>query len=104
MSDHVLSLATFLPLLGAVLVLLQRSDRLARWLSLAVTLATLAVLAPLVTRFDKGASGLQFEERHEWIPDWGIDYGMGVDGLSVPLILLAALLSVLCVSVSWTSV
>ncbi len=99
----VLTATTFLPLVGAVVILLWRSERLARWIALATTLATLALSAPLYWHFDKASSALQFVESAEWIPSWNIVYQMGVDGISLPFIFLAAVLSVLCVGVSWTA-
>ena len=105
MTDYpVLTATTFLPLAGAVLILLVGSDRLARLIALATTLATVAVSAPLYLYFDKGSSALQFVELRAWIPSWNIAYGMGVDGISLPFIFLAALLSVLCVGASWTAI
>ena len=105
MTDYpVLTATTFLPLAGAVLILLVGSDRLARVIALATTLATVAVSAPLYLYFDKASSALQFVEVREWIPSWNIAYGMGVDGISLPFIFLAALLSVLCVGASWTAI
>jgi NADH-quinone oxidoreductase subunit M len=100
----VLTLTTFLPLVGAVLILLIASERLARWIALATTLATLAVSAPLYLSFDKASSATQFVESAVWIPSLNITYGMGVDGISLPFIFLASLLSVLCISASWTAV
>jgi len=100
----VLSVTTFLPLAGAVLILLMGRERLARWVALATTVATLAVSAPLYWHFDKSSSALQFVESAEWIPAWNIAYGMGVDGISLPFIFLAAVLSVLCVGASWTAI
>ena len=105
MTDYpVLTATTFLPLAGAVLILLVGSDRLARLIALATTLATVAVSAPLYLYFDKASSALQFVEVREWIPSWNIAYSMGVDGISLPFIFLAALLSVLCVGASWTAI
>ena len=104
MSYPILSVTTFLPLLGAVLVLLQRSGKVARWIALATSLVTLAFTIPLYLVFDKASSDLQFVEAAEWIPAWGIAYGMGVDGISLPFILLAAILSPLCVGVSWKAI
>ena len=105
MTDYpVLSITTFLPLLGASVLLLLGSERLARWIALATTLATLAVSAPLYWSFDKGSSALQFVESADWIPMWNINYGMGVDGISLPFIFLSTVLSILCVGVSWTAV
>ena len=99
-----LSATTFLPLVGAVLILLLGRERLARWIALATTLATLAVSSPLYWSFDKTSSALQFVESADWIPTWNITYRMGVDGISLPFIFLAALLSVLCVGASWAAI
>ena len=100
----VLTATTFLPIVGAVVILVLASQRYARWIALATTLATLAVSAPLYWSFDKSSSALQFVESADWIPAWNISYGMGVDGISLPFIFLAALLSILCVGGSWTAV
>ena len=100
----VLTTTTFLPLVGAALILLIGSERLARWIALATTLATVTVSTPLYRHFDKASSELQFVESADWISSWNIAYGMGVDGISLPFIFLAALLSVLCVGASWTAV
>jgi NADH-quinone oxidoreductase subunit M len=100
----VLSTLIFLPCAGALAILLLPSERLARWIALAATVATALCAAPLITDFDKASAAPQFTESHAWIPAWGIEYGLGVDGISVPFILLAALLSILCVSVSWKAV
>ena len=79
MTDYpLLSITTFLPLAGAAAIMLFGSDRLARWIALATTLATLAVSAPLYRSFDKGESDLQFPESADWIPTWNISYAMGV--------------------------
>ncbi|HIM56698.1 MAG TPA: NADH-quinone oxidoreductase subunit M, partial [Candidatus Latescibacteria bacterium] len=100
----VLTATTFLPLVGAVAILLFRSERIARWIALGMSLATLAMSLPLYRYFDKGSSDLQFVEHVVWLKDWNIAYQMGVDGISLPFIFLAAVLTVLCVSVSWTAV
>ena len=100
----VLTSTTFLPLVGAALILLLGSERLTRWIALATTLATVAVSAPLYGNFDKSSSALQFVEVREWIPSLNITYGMGVDGISLPFVFLASLLSVLCIGVSWTAI
>jgi NADH-quinone oxidoreductase subunit M len=107
LTDYpILSLATFLPACGAVLLLLIGSNRLARWFAFATTLATMCVLAPLYLYFEKGpnAEPLQFVDSAVWIPTWNITYRLGVDGISLPLILLTGVLSVLCVGASWTSI
>ena len=103
MTYPTLTVTTFLPLVGAAVILLL-GDRLARWIALATTLLTVAVSAPLYLRFDKTSSALQFVESVPWIRSWNITYGLGVDGISVPFIFLSVVLSVLCVSASWTAV
>jgi NADH-quinone oxidoreductase subunit M len=104
MSEHILTTLTFLPFAGAALILLLRNEGLTRWIALTTTVATFAVCVPLYSKFDASTSALQFVESAEWIPAWNITYGMGVDGISFPFLLLASLLSILCVSVSWTAI
>jgi NADH-quinone oxidoreductase subunit M len=99
----VLTVTTFLPLAGAALIL-ACSERRARWIALATTLATLAVSAPIYWRFDKASGALQLSESANWIPSFHIGYGMGVDGISLPFLFLASLLSILCVTASWAAV
>ncbi|MBI4474274.1 MAG: NADH-quinone oxidoreductase subunit M [Acidobacteria bacterium] len=100
----VLTAITFLPLVGAAFILLSGKEGAARWIAFVTTVATLLVSMPLYFQFDKSSSALQFVESAEWIPSWNVTYGMGVDGISLPFIFLASLLSLLCVTVSWTAV
>jgi NADH-quinone oxidoreductase subunit M len=101
-----LTVTTFLPLVGVAVIVVVGAERLARWVALATTLMTLAVSVPLYWNFDKDSGELQFVEYARWIPNWEseIAYQMGVDGISLPFIFLAALLSVLCVGASWSAV
>jgi NADH-quinone oxidoreductase subunit M len=98
----VLSLIVFLPLLGVLAVsLLPKSQAAAaRWVALAVTGVDLVLAIIMVALFDVGA-GMQFVERFDWIPQAGIQYFMGVDGISMPLVALSALLTFLAVLASW---
>ena len=104
MTGYHLTATTFLPLVGAVVILVVGSERLARWIALATTVATLVVSAPLYRYFDKASSALQFVESRDWIPSWNIAYGMGVDGISLPFIFLSSVLSVLCIGASWSAI
>ena len=104
MTGYHLTATTFLPLVGAVLILLVGSGRRARWIALAATVATLAVSVPLYRYFDKASSALQFVESRDWIPSWNITYSMGVDGISLPFIFLSSVLSVLCIGASWSAI
>ncbi len=100
-----LSAIIWLPVIGAVILLaLPRSDRLIRWFTLMVALADFAISLPLFVWFDKGFQGFQFVERYEWIKTWHISYFLGVDGISVLFVLLSALITILCVLISWESV
>jgi NADH-quinone oxidoreductase subunit M len=100
----VLTVITFLPLAGAVAILILRGARLARWSALGTSLATLALASPLYSQFDNTSSALQFVESASWIPQWNIGYHVGVDGISLPFIFLVAVLIVLCVGVSWNEI
>jgi NADH-quinone oxidoreductase subunit M len=106
-----LSFIVFLPLVGAILVLLaggrgDRHDRepLVRNLALLTSLVTFAATLVLWWRFDPTSAAYQFEERHAWIPAFGIQYYIGVDGISLLLIVLTGFLTPLALLSSWESV
>ena len=106
-----LSLIVFLPLAGALLVLLaggrgDRPDRepLVRNIALLTSLVTFAASLYLWWRFDPASAAFQFEERHGWMPDFGIQYYIGVDGISLLLIVLTTFLTPLALLSSWESV
>ena len=103
MSYPLLTATIFLPLVGGAVILFG-SERLARWIALATTLLTLAISAPLYWSFNKDSGALQFVDSADWIPAWNIAYRVGVDGISLPFIFLAAVLSVLCVGGSWSAI
>jgi NADH-quinone oxidoreductase subunit M len=107
----ILSLIVFLPLAGALLILLaggggDRPDRerVVRALALGVSLATFAVTLLLWWRFDPSSADYQFVERHAWLPAFGIQYLLGVDGISLFLIVLTGFLTPLALLSSWDSV
>ena len=105
MTDYpVLTVTPFLPFLGALIILFVAHERYTRWIALGTTLLTLTLSTPLYWSFEKSSSALQFIEMAEWIPNWNVSYGMGVDGISLPFIFLATVLSILCVCGSWTAV
>ncbi len=105
----ILSIVTFLPLVGALFILLVRGTpeavaRNARAVALWTSLATFGAALVLWFDFDRAEAGFQFVERASWLPEWGIAYHMGIDGISMPFILLSALLIPICVLASWESV
>ena len=105
----ILSLVTFLPLAGAFIIMMVRGEeevvaRNARWTALWTSLITFALSLVLWVRFDKSTAEFQFVERVDWLPDFGVSYHMGVDGISVLFVLLSTLLTPICILASWDSV
>jgi NADH-quinone oxidoreductase subunit M len=105
----ILSLVTFLPLAGAFIIMMVRGEeevvaRNARWTALWTCLITFALSLVLWVRFDKSSAEFQFVERVDWLPDFGVSYHMGVDGISVLFVLLSTLLTPICILASWDSV
>jgi NADH-quinone oxidoreductase subunit M len=105
-SIPILSILIFLPLLGAVLLLfVDRSKTVfIKVFTLVFSLAELAVSIPLFTLFDDKAKAMQFVEKVPWFPEWGIGYFLGIDGISLLLVLLTTFLTVICVLCSWTAI
>ena len=103
MNTQLLSLAIWLPILGALPVFWIGSERrtLVRWLSLAVAVTGFLVTIPLYTGFDPAQAGMQFVEQAPWITRFNVQYLLGVDGISMPFILLNSLVTVLVVLAGW---
>jgi NADH-quinone oxidoreductase subunit M len=94
-----LSLAVWIPILGgaAVLALGDRRAPLVRNVALVVSLAAFLVTIPLYTGFDTTTAAMQFVERTSWIAAWNVYYHLGVDGISMPLVILTSLMTVVVV-------
>ncbi len=104
----VLSVVTFLPAFGALLIYLSRGNdeaaqRNSRWIALWTTLITFAVSLVLVMRFDPAQADFQFVEKAPWLANT-ITYHMGVDGISLPFVILTTALMPFCIVASWKSV
>ncbi|MEN0072948.1 MAG: NADH-quinone oxidoreductase subunit M [Paracraurococcus sp.] len=104
-----LSLITFLPLVGAGIIMSVRGEdaviaRNARWIALWTSLIVLLLSLILWVRFDPSTAAFQFEERHAWLPEFGVGYHMGVDGISVLFVLLSTALTPLCILASWEAI
>lgn len=100
----IISLAIWVPILAGILVLFTGDDKragLARWLALAGSIAGFLVTLPLYTEFNFQNGGFQFQERISWIPAFNIHYHLGVDGISVPLILLTSFTTMIVVVAGW---
>ncbi len=105
---YALSIITFTPLIGALLILAlrltsrqadARTDNGARWIAMITSLLTLAMSVWLVAAFDQSNPGYQFVELVPWFA--GISYHMGVDGISILFVLLTAFLLPICIAASW---
>jgi len=105
LQGHLLALLIWLPIVGGFVVLgLGKREAAAKWLSLLVSLAALLLSVPLWAWFKIGTAQMQFVERTAWIPSIHADFHIGVDGISMPLIVLTTFTTVLVVIAGWTNV
>src|SRR5256886_10105855 len=98
-----LTAVVFLPLAGAVMLFFVK-ESLVRWTALVVALADLGLSLPLWLLFDPSTPRMQFTERVSWIASPSINYSIGIDGISLPLLLLTTFLTPLCVLASWKAI
>jgi NADH-quinone oxidoreductase subunit M len=105
----VLSLITFLPLIGCVVIMTVRGDEEtiasnARWTALWTSLLVLALSLVLWVQFDPTDPGFQFNEHVSWLPEYKVGYSMGVDGVSVLFVLLSTVLTPICILSAWEAI
>ncbi|MGA0344404.1 MAG: NADH-quinone oxidoreductase subunit M [Arenicellales bacterium] len=103
-DGHLLSFLIWAPVLMGALVLLTGKDRrapAARWIALGGSVVTFLASACLWARFDRGTAQMQFVERGDWISRFHIEYYLGIDGISLPLILLTTVLTMVVVIAGW---
>jgi NADH-quinone oxidoreductase subunit M len=106
MEGSILTLVTFFPVIGAILLLLipeKQSDSV-RGVSLIVAFVTMLLSFWMYAMFDPVANGMQFEVNVPWVTSFGISYHMGIDGISLLLIVLTTVLTVLSILASWNSI
>ena len=101
--ENILSLLIWLPILGAIVVVFIPRDKedIIRYTSAAFTGLQFIVAIQLWRKFEPENGGMQFMERLDWIPSLNISYILGVDGLSLPMVMLTAMLFFIGVFVSW---
>ena len=106
MNGFLLSILIWLPILGAVAVLVAGEQRpaMAKGLALVISAATFLLGLPLFFAFDTSTAAMQFVELRPWIETFNVHYYLGVDGFSAPLILLTIFFGVLVVIAGWRSV
>jgi NADH-quinone oxidoreductase subunit M len=100
----VLSIIIFLPLVGGLILLALPGERAPKWWALLVSLATFLISLLLFVWWREGEAGMQFVEIAPWVPQFKIQYFVGVDGLSLFLVLLTTFLTVLVLLFSWTGI
>lgn len=107
MALPLLTILTLLPLAGAAVILAvgevssERNDRFARGTALVVSLLSLVLALILWHVFQPGTAGMQFQERHTWIPSLNVEYRLGVDGLGLLMVLLSAIVVPMAIAASW---
>jgi NADH-quinone oxidoreductase subunit M len=104
LTDHLLSLIIAVPFIGMVVLAFLSERKWVLSVTLAITLINAALAFYLWNQFSLVESGMQFVERMEWMPTFGIEYAVGVDGISLLLVLLTTILPPLCVLGSWESI
>ncbi|WP_420632097.1 complex I subunit 4 family protein [Candidatus Leptofilum sp.] len=102
----ILSLLTFFPLIGVVILLIMRkaSDNAMKWVAIGTSIATFALSLVVLGQFETGVAGLQWVDRFDWIEPWGIEYHMGIDGISILMVLLTTFIMMLAIPSSWNAI
>ena len=107
-NTHILTVVLFTPLVGALLLLFvpRDSQTAHRVIGNLFALLGLIISLPLLWRFslDPGAPRFQFYENHEWIPSIGAHYTLGIDGISLLLVILTTLLGAISILSSWSAI
>ena len=98
-----LSLCIWLPIIGGGLVLISGNSnpKITRWLALGIACLSLCISLPLWFGFDSQFAGMQFVEKTAWIPTFAIHYYLGIDGFSMPLIILTAFITIIVIIAAW---
>ena len=102
--NRLLTIVTFLPLVGLVVIMVggkELKDDAARWITLVVALATFVVSLVVLGRFEQGDPGFQMVEQATWVKDVGLQYLVGIDGISIWMVLLTTFLFPVAVLASW---
>ena len=104
LMDHLISWMIAVPILGIAILAFTRDEESIRRIALVVTMVEVLLSLILYRSFDLSLQGMQFVERVQWMPTFNIQYAVGVDGISILMVMLTVLLCPLCVLCSWTSI
>lgn len=105
--QHILNILIWFPIISAGVLLGfadDKSPNRARYFALVISLINLGLCIPLLTHFDTSLATMQFVERHSWFPSLGIEYSLGIDGLSLLMIVLSAFTTVVVFLATWKSI
>ena len=107
--NWLLTIVTFLPLVGVLAILLTNppkrgSENLVRGIAVATSVVTFLGTLLILMRYDPAVAGLQMIDRFDWIPSWGIQYFLAVDGLSILMVLLTSFISMLAIASTWNAI
>ena len=99
----ILSVTIWLPIIGGLLVLMSgdKAPGVSRWMALWVSILTFLLTIPLYAGFDASTAQMQFVENAPWIPMFNVNYHLGIDGISMPLILLTSFITILVIIAGW---
>ncbi|RUM20544.1 NADH-quinone oxidoreductase subunit M [Rhizobium vallis] len=104
MGFPLLSFIIFTPVAGAAVLMFLRGDDAARWTALSFAVLDLALCIAMLVGFDTTTHAMQFTEMRPWVPALGINYALGIDGISALFVFLTALLGSICVLASWVAI
>lgn len=103
-----LTVLTFFPVVGVLVILIfarkQEQESRVKLIAVATSVITFALSIVVLAFYDSGESGLQMYAPVDWIPSWGIHYALGIDGLSILMVLLTTFISMLAIASSWTDI
>lgn len=105
--SHLLNLLIWLPILGGLFVMFIGDDdspNVPRYIALFTVFLTLCLCVPLISYFDVDTYSMQFVEKFTWLPMFGVEYSLGVDGLSMPLIVLSIFTTLIVILATWNSI
>jgi NADH-quinone oxidoreductase subunit M len=107
--NWLLTIVTFLPLVGVLAILLTNppkrgSENLVKGIAVATSVVVFLGTLLILMRYDPGVPGLQLVDRFDWIPSWGIQYFLAVDGLSILMVLLTSFISMLAIASTWNAI
>ena len=107
--NWILTIVTFLPLVGVLAILLTNppkrgSENLVKGIAVATSVVVFLGTLLILMRYDPSVAGLQMIDRFDWIPSWGIQYYLAVDGLSILMVLLTSFISMLAIASTWNAI